>query len=100
MVTLTFSNRLAPWSLKSVDFEASTVKILRGPSIFEKVRPLELLITLTGGGGGAPLRSMILCQPRFRYTPAVRHASSTATAADQRAYRAAWLLRIGSVKQN
>src|SRR5271170_6885579 len=100
MVTLTFSSRLAPLSLKSVDFDASTVNILRGPSIFENVRPLELLMTLTGGGGGAARRSMILCQPRLRYTPAVRQASSTATAADQRAYRAASLLRIGSVKQN
>src|SRR5580693_1175512 len=100
IVTFTFSSKLAFRSLKSVDLEASTVKILRGPSIFENVSPLELFITFTGAGGGAALRSMILCQPRFRYTPAVRQASSSANAADQRANRAASLLRIRSVKQN
>src|ERR1700676_407901 len=100
IVTFTFSSRLAPLSLKSVDFEASTVKILRGPSIFEKVSPLDCFSTFTGAAGGASLRSLIRCQPRFRYTPAVKQASSSATAADQRAYRAASLLRIDSVKQN
>src|SRR5580692_9210372 len=100
IVTTTCSSKLAFWSLKSVDFEASTVKILRGPSIFENVNPLDCFSTFSGAGAGAALRSMILCQPRFRYTPAVRQASSSATAADQRAYRAASLLRIGSVKQN
>src|ERR1700676_2393586 len=100
IVTFTFSSKLAPLSLKSVDFDASTVKILRGPSIFEKVSPLDCFSTFTGAAGGASLRSLILCQPRFRYTPAVKQASSNATAADQRAYRAASLLRISSVKQN
>ncbi len=100
IVTFTFSSKLAPWSLKSVDFEASTVKILRGPSIFEKVRPLDCFSTFTGAAGGASLRSLILCQPRLRYTPPVKQASGSATAADQRAYRAASLVRIVSVKQN
>src|SRR5580693_5531296 len=100
IVTTTCSSKLAFWSLKSVDFDASTVKILRGPSIFENVSPLDCFSTFTGAGGGAAFRSMILCQPRFRYTPAVKQASSSATAADQRAYRAASLLRIDSVKQN
>src|SRR5580704_5884841 len=100
MVTRTFSSKLASCPLKSVEFDASTVKILRGPSIFENVNPLDCFSTLVGAGGGAFFRSLILCQPRFRYTPAVRQASSSATAADQRAYRAASLLRIGSVNQN
>src|SRR5580698_4601575 len=100
IVTTTCSSKLAFWSLKSVDFDASTVKILRGPSIFENLSPLDCFSTFTGAAGGASLRSLILCQPRFRYTPAVKQASSSATAADQRAYRAASLLRIDSVKQN
>src|SRR5580698_3907865 len=100
IVTTTCSSKLAFWSLKSVDFEASTVKILRGPSIFENVSPLECFSTFTGAAGGASLRSLILCQPRFRYTPAVRQPNSSATTADQRAYRAALLLRRVSVKQN
>src|SRR5260370_31883164 len=100
IVTFTFSSKLAPWSLKSVDFEASTVKILRGPSIFEKVRPLDCFSTFTGAAGGARLRSLILCQPRLRYTPPVKQASRSATSTDHRAYRAASLLLIVSVKQN
>src|SRR5579859_6021941 len=99
IVTFTFSSKLASRSLKSVDFEASTVKILRGPSILENVSPLDCFSTLTAAGGGAFLRSAIRCQPRFKYTPAVRQARSSATAADQRAYRAASLLRMDSVKQ-
>src|SRR5579859_525378 len=99
IVTLTFSSRLDSTSLNSVDFEASTVKIFRGPSILEKVRPLDCFSTFRGAGGGAFLRSIILCQPRLRYTAAVRQASSNATAADQRANRVASLLSIDSVKQ-
>src|SRR5690348_3621801 len=43
---------------------------------------------------------MILCQPRPRYTAAVTPARQSATAADHRAYFAASLLFIVSVKQN
>ena len=53
IVIFTSSSKLASLPLKSVAFEASTVKIFWFPSIFEKVSPFELRVTPCGAGGGA-----------------------------------------------
>src|SRR6266481_5332638 len=53
MVILTSSSRLASLSLKSVTLDDSTVKILRSPSIFEKVSPLDNRVTSFGAAAGA-----------------------------------------------
>src|SRR6266478_5722243 len=100
MVIFTSSSRLASLSLKSVAFDASTVKIFWFPSILEKVRPFELRVTSFGAGGGAFCCSLYATHLRSRYTPTVRLASNNAAAADQRAYFAASLLFMYSVKQN
>src|SRR5260370_6018742 len=100
MVIFTSSKRLASLSLKSVAFDASTVKIFWFPSILEKVSPFERRVTSCGAGGGAFCRSRRATHFRSRYTPAVRLASSNAAAADQRAYFAASLRFMSSVKQN
>src|SRR5713226_7573395 len=100
MVILTSSSRLASLSLKSVTLEASTVKILRSPSIFEKVSPLDSRVTSLGAGAGAFRFSRYSTHLRCKYTPPVRLASNKAAPADQRAYRAASLLFMESVKQN
>src|SRR5207248_10444166 len=54
----------------------------------------------SGAGGGASSFSRCATHFRCRYTPAVSIASRQATAADQRAYLAASLLFMPSVKQN
>jgi hypothetical protein len=79
------SNRLASWLRNSVDFEASTVKILRSPSTLENVKPFDCRSTFIGAAGGAPLfctRATILC---CTYTATVANASNSASVADQRA---------------
>src|SRR6267378_5117957 len=100
IVIITSSSKLASLPLKSVALDASTVKILWFPSILEKVSPFERRVTSCGAGGGAFCFSRCAAHLRSRYTPAVRLASSNAAAADQRAYFAASLLFISSVKQN
>src|SRR5713101_6425721 len=100
MVIFTSSSRLASLPLKSVAFDASTVKIFWVPSPFENVSPLDSRVTFCGAGGGAFCRSRRATHFRSRYTPTVRLASSNAAAADQRAYFAASLLFMSSVKQN
>src|SRR5579859_2826886 len=100
MVIFTSSSRLASLSLKSVAFEASTVKIFCVPNPLEKVRPLDSLVTSRGAAGGAFFCSRCATHLRSRYTPAVTVASSNAAAADQRAYFAASLRFMHSVKQN
>src|SRR5205807_8418164 len=100
IVIFTSSSRLASLPLKSVALDASTVKIFWFPSIFEKVSPFELRVTSFGAGGGAFCFSRYATHLRSRYTPAVRLASSNAAAADQRAYLAASLRFMSSVKQN
>ena len=86
--------------LNSVDFDASTVKIVRFPSTFEKVNPLDCRSTFTGASGGALFLSMCATQRCLRYTPAVPAASNAAATTDQRAYLAASLLFMVLVKQN
>src|SRR5258707_14922017 len=100
MVIFTSSSKLASLSLKSVAFDASTVKIFWFPSILEKVSPFERRVTSCGAGGGAFSLSRCATHLRSKYTPAVRLASSNAAAADQRAYFAASLRFMSSVKQN
>src|SRR6267143_28889 len=100
MVILTSSRRLASRSLKSVDLEASTVKIFWSPSIFEKEIPFSSRVTSLGAGGGAFCFSRCAAHLRSTYIPVVRTASSSAAEADQRAYFAASLLFMASVKQN
>ena len=100
MVILTSSNKLAALFLKFVALEASTVKSFCAPNPLEKVRPLSCRVTPSGAGGGAFFSSRRATHFRSRYTPAVSIANRQATAADQRAYLAASLLLIFSVKQN
>src|SRR5216684_3316032 len=100
IVIFTSSSKLASLPLKSVAFDASTVKIFWVPSPLENVRPLDSLVTSCGAGGGAFCCSRCAAHFRSRYTPTVRLASSIAAAADQRAYFAASLLFMPSVKQN
>src|SRR6266403_217397 len=100
IVIFTSSSKLASLPLKSVAFDASTVKILWFPSILEKVSPFERRVTSCGAGGGAFCCSRCAAHFRSRYITAVRLASSNAAAADQRAYFAASLLFMSSVKQN
>src|SRR6266436_5534138 len=100
MVIFTSSSRLASLPLKSVAFDASTVKIFWVPSPFENVSPLDSRVTFCGAGGGAFCRSRRATHFRSRNTPAVRLASSNAATADQRAYFAASFLFMSSVKQN
>src|SRR5467141_2865780 len=100
MVIFTSSSKLASLPLKSVAFDASTVKIFWVPSPLENVSPLDSLVTSCGAGGGAFCCSRCAAHFRSRYTPTVRLASSIAAAADQRAYFAASLLFMSSVKQN
>src|SRR5216684_604783 len=100
MVIFTSSSKLASLSLKSVAFDASTVNIFWFPAAFENVIPLSSRVTSLGAGGGAFSFSRCATHLRSRYTPAVRLASSNAASADQRAYFAASLLFIISVKQN
>src|SRR6266436_6194152 len=100
IVIFTSSSKLASLPLKSVAFEASTVKIFWFPSILEKVSPFERRVTSCGAGGGAFCFSRCATHLRSKYTPAVRLASSNAAAADQRAYFAASLRFMSSVKQN
>src|SRR6266581_645918 len=64
------------------------------------VVPLSNRVTSLGAGGGAFSFSRCATHLRSRYTPAVRLASSNAVAADQRAYFAASLRFMISVKQN
>src|SRR5246127_3473595 len=94
MVIFTPSRSLALAPLKSIDLDASTVKILCVPSPFENVRCLDCRSTSTGADGGAFLRSMCRVYPRFRYNPTVSPANTKATAALQCAYLAASLFRI------
>jgi hypothetical protein len=91
IVIFTPSKSVAFNPLKSIDFEASTVKIVRFCSTFEKVNKLDCRSTLTAGAGGAFLLSTSRVHPRFRYTPTVSVASSSAAAALHRAYFAASL---------
>src|ERR1700675_1728846 len=100
IVIFTSSSKLASLPLKSVAFDASTVKIFWFPSILEKVSPFERRITSCGARDGAFCCSRWAAHFRSRKTPAVRLASSNAAAADQRAYFAASLLFMSSVKQN
>src|SRR6266436_3178420 len=100
MVIFTSSSKLASLSLKSVAFDASTVNIFWFPAAFENVMPLSNRVTSLGAGGGAFSFSRCATHLRSRYTPTVRLASSNAAAADQRAYFAASLLFMSSVKQN
>src|SRR5216684_4289999 len=100
MVIFTSSSKLASLSLKSVALDASTVNIFWFPSILEKVSPFERRVTSCGAGGGAFSLSRCATHLRSKYTPAVRLASSNAAAADQRAYFAASLRFMSSVKQN
>src|SRR5437867_2074091 len=100
MVILTSSRRLVALSLKFVAFEASTVKSFWVPTSLEKVSPLSCRATPSGAGGGASSFSLCATHLRCRYTPAVTIARRQATAADQRAYLAASLLFMLSVKQN
>src|SRR6266480_1789969 len=100
IVILTSSSRLAASFLKFVAFDASTVKSFCAPSPFEKVSPLSCRTTPSGAGGGAFAFSRCATHLRSRYTPAVSAANKQATAADQRAYLAASLLVMLSVKQN
>src|SRR5690242_9845825 len=99
MVILTSSSRLAGLFLKFVAFEACTVKSFWGPSSLEKVRPLSCRVTPWGAGGGAFAFSSCATHLRFTYTPTVSIASNKAAVADQRAYLAASLLFMLSVKQ-
>src|SRR5216683_6240136 len=94
MVIFTPSRSLAFAPLKSVDLDASTVKIFRTPSPFENVRWLDCRSTSTGADGGAFLRSICRAQPRFKYTPTVSPTNTSATAALHRAYLAASLFLI------
>src|SRR6266705_3613412 len=100
MVIFTSSSKLASLSLKSVAFDASTVNIFWFPAAFENVMPLSNRVTSLGAGGGAFSFSRCATHLRSRYTPIVMLASSNAAAADQRAYLAASLLLMISVKQN
>src|SRR5712692_4020472 len=100
MVIFTSSSKLASVSLNSGAFYASTVKIFWFPAILEKVSPFERRVTSCGAGGGAFCRSLYATNFSSRYTPAVTLASSNAAAADQRAYFAASLRFMSSVKQN
>src|SRR5258707_10498986 len=100
MVIFTSSSKLASLSLKSVAFYASTVNIFWFPAAFENVMPLSNRVTSLGAGGGAFSFSRCATHLRSRYTPAVRLASNNAVAADQRAYFAASLRFMSSVKQN
>src|SRR5580700_7887243 len=100
IVILTSSSRLASLSLKSVALAASTVKIFWVPTPLEKVIPLVSLVTSLGAGGGAFFCSRCSTHLRCRYTPAVKLASDKAATANQRAYLAASLLFMDSVKQN
>src|SRR6266516_2282941 len=100
MVIFTSSSKLASLSLKSVAFDASTINIFWFPAAFENVMPLSNRVTSLGAGGGAFAFSRCATHLRSRYTPAVSAANKQATAADQRAYLAASLLVMLSVKQN
>src|SRR4029077_13135006 len=100
MVIFTSSNKLASVPLNSVAFDASTVKIFWLPSPLEKVSPLESRVTSCGAGGGAFCFSRYATSLRSTYTPAVALASNRAAAADHRAYFAASLRFMSSVKQN
>src|SRR6267154_3161451 len=100
MVIFTSSSKLASLSLKSVAFDASTVNIFCVPNPLENVSPLDSRVTSWGAGGGAFCRSRCATHLRCRYTPAVRLASTNAAAAHHRAYLAASLRFISSVKQN
>src|SRR5712691_864343 len=100
MVIFTSSSKLASLSLKSVALDASTVKIFWFPATFENVSPLDNRVTSRGAGGGAFSLSRCAIHLRSRYTPAVTVARSNAASADQRAYFAASLLFMTSVKQN
>src|SRR6266436_4760824 len=100
MVIFTSSSKLASLSLKSVAFDASTVNIFWFPAAFENVMPLSNRLTSLGAGGGAFSFSRCATHLRSKYTPAVRLASNNAAAADQRAYFAASLRFMSSVKQN
>src|SRR5260370_18256374 len=100
IVIFTSSSKLASLPLKSVAFDASTVKIFWVPSPLENVSPLDSLVTSCGAGGGAFCCSRCAAHFRSRYTPTVRLASSIAAAADQRAYFPASLLFMPSVTQN
>src|SRR5260370_2458181 len=100
MVIFTSSSRLASLSLKSVAFDASTVKIFWFPSILEKVRLFELRVTSFGAGGGAFCCSPYATPLPSRYTPTVRLATNAAAAADPPAYFAPLLIFMYSAKQN
>src|SRR5258707_15134474 len=100
MVIFTSSSKLASLSLKSVALDASTVNIFWFPSILAQVSPFERRVPSCGAGGGAFSLSRCATHLRSKYTPAVRLASSNAAAADQRAYFAASLRFMSSVKQN
>src|SRR5713101_1241037 len=100
MELLTSSSQLASLSLKSVAFDASTVKIFCVPTSLENVSPLDNRVTSCGAAGGAFCFSRYATHLRSRYAPAVTLASSKAAAADQRAYFAASLRFMSSVKQN
>jgi hypothetical protein len=77
-----------------VDFIASTVKTVRTPSPFEKVNFVDCRSTFTAGDGGAFFRSLYRVHPRFRYTPTVKLAHTSAAAALHLAYFAASLFLI------
>src|SRR5260370_9607698 len=100
MVIFTSSKRLASLPLKSVIFDASTVKIFCVPSPLEKVSPFDKRVTSCGAAAGAFCFSRYATHLRSRYTPAVTVASSNAAVADQRSYFAASLRFIYSVKQH
>ena len=53
MVIFTSSSKLASLSLKSVAFDASTVKIFCVPTSLENVSPLESRVTSCGAAAGA-----------------------------------------------
>src|SRR5260370_25871753 len=100
MVISTSSKRLASVPLKSVIFDASTVKISCVSSPLEKVSPFDKRVTSCGAAGGAFCFSRYAAHLRSRYTPAVTVVTSNDAAADQRAYFAASLPLMSSVKQN
>ncbi len=58
IVIFTSSSKLASLPLKSVTFDASTVKIFWIPSPLENVSPLDSRATSCGAGGGAFCRSL------------------------------------------
>src|ERR1700682_2447332 len=99
MMMRTSSSKLASCPLNSVDFEAETSKMVWFCSTFLKLIPADCRETSTGAADGAFFFSTCRTQSRRTYANAVTAASTRATTADQRAYLAASLRNMHSVKQ-